>query len=437
MKYIVYLLLFFVSKFAFAQSNPQEFNKAKELSDTIIEHLKTKEFEKIHFYFDNNLKEKLSKEEVEKKFNQLSKSLGEIEEVLDFDEKVTAEGTTYLSGLQFKNGKFDLSISLNKVEKIESITIKPYKFKGKWKMPAYVNEKNYTTESIKIGNKMPLLGEFVTTKTEDELTIVVMVHGSGPNDMDESMGPNKIFKDLAYGLANQGISSIRYNKRSYDYPTEMTKYINSITIDQLVVDDAVNAIELAKEFGAKKVILIGHSLGGHMAPKIAEKAKLSGVITLAGNASPLSELILPQYEYLMLNDPETQITEIALNTLNFQLNKLNSGDYDSTTVGAMLPLGLPGSFWFSLKDYKPTELAKKQDQPYLILNGERDYQVTEKEAKKWKNGNKYKASKTIIYPKLNHLFYAGEGILLPSEYEQEAHFDERVLNDIAQWIKSL
>ena len=98
---------------------------------------------------------------------------------------------------------------------------------------------------------------------------------------------------------------------------------------------------------------------------------------------------------------------------------------------------MPASFWLSLKDYEPQKIAKKQTQPYLILNGERDYQVTPSEAKKWKNGSKNKQSKTIIYPHLNHMFFAGEGVCLPSEYEKEGHFSQETLNDIVNWISEL
>ncbi|KAA3645965.1 MAG: hypothetical protein DWP98_10645, partial [Bacteroidetes bacterium] len=59
------------------------------------------------------------------------------------------------------------------------------------------------------------------------------------------------------------------------------------------------------------------------------------------------------------------------------------------------------------------------------------------EAEQWKNGNKNKNSKTIIYKGLNHLFYFGEGILLPSEYEKVGHIDLQVITDISTWIKSL
>jgi alpha-beta hydrolase superfamily lysophospholipase len=171
------------------------------------------------------------------------------------------------------------------------------------------------------------------------------------------------------------------------------------------------------------VILLGHSLGGHMAPKIADQLKIDGVIVMAGNASSMVDLVVPQLEYLMKNDSTSAINQFQLNAMKFQVKNYKEGNFDSTTVGPTLPFGLSGIYWNSYKGYDPLKLAKKQDQPYLILNGGRDYQVTTEEAKKWKDGNNHKLSKTIIYPKLNHMFFAGEGILLPAEYEIEAHLE--------------
>ena len=158
---------------------------------------------------------------------------------------------------------------------------------------------------------------------------------------------------------------------------------------------------------------------------------------MAGNVSQLHELLIPQYEHIMKNDPTTSIGEFQLNAIKVQVKNIQENTYNASTPSMALPLGLPASFWLSLKDYYPQKLAKKQSQPYLILNGERDYQVSPEEAKKWKNGSKHKKSKTIIYPKLNHMFFAGEGVLIPSEYEKEGHLHEQTLKDIINWSNSL
>ena len=277
-----------------------------------------------------------------------------------------------------------------------SIRISSYQDKRPWKKPPYVDLDKIQTSAIKIGDESPLNGEYSQSKANDTKTVVVMVHGSGPNSMNERLGPNEMFKDLAYGLASSGIGSIRYNKRSYEYASAMMREMNTITVQDIVVEDAILAIEKARFMGAERVVLLGHSLGGHLAPMIANKTKVDGVIVMAGNSSPLYSLIVPQLEHIQQNDPESQLNEFQINMVKGQVKMVEEGSYDENTPAAALPLSMPASFWLSLKDYDAAKTAKKQKVPYLILNGERDYQVTPQEAKLWKNGNKLSNSKPIF-----------------------------------------
>lgn len=71
-----------------------------------------------------------------------------------------------------------------------------------------------------------------------------------------------------------------------------------------------------------------------------------------------------------------------------------------------------------------------------VKTGERDYQVTMEDFKIWSTALATKSNVTLkSYPSLNHLFIAGTGRSTPSEYEQAGHVDERVVEDIAAWIK--
>ena len=437
MKRIAFLISIIFTFAANGQSLSEEDKEARHIADQIIDRLDRELYLKVSDFFSDTLKSQFYSSKIESAYLQVKKSHGKFENLIDFTKKVTAENTFYIRGMQFTKSKLDFVFSLDSNKKLLSFNILPYIDKTTWKAPSYANDKLFEVHDIRIGEELPLLAKMIKTNKTLDFIMVVMVHGSGPNDMYETLGPNKLFKDLSYGLGSNKISSIIYNKRTYDYPSYAQKKLADMTIDDIVVDDAVLAVKKAREMGASKVILIGHSLGGHMAPKIAETAKPDGVILLAANASPLEDLIIPQIEYIMANDTSSNINEIQFNAIKFQVDNLKSGNFDEETSRFQLPFSLPGKFWQSLKGYEPTELSKKQDIPYLVLNGERDYQVTPKEAKKWKNGNKHELSKTIIYPKLNHFFFAGEGILLPAEYNKEDHLDEQVLNDIISWIKAL
>lgn len=76
---------------------------------------------------------------------------------------------------------------------------------------------------------------------EGPFPMVVMVHGSGPLDRDESIGPNHPFRDIALGLARRGVASLRYDKRTYAYPASA----QAISIYDETIDDALTALRMA------------------------------------------------------------------------------------------------------------------------------------------------------------------------------------------------
>ena len=436
-KIVLLILLFSFFGLSAQKDYSLKINK-KFIADQLVDYLRSESYVKLEFMFNYELKKKLSRSKLKNKLAPIIEKYGGLDSVLDLHTVVRAENKFHHQGITLGKKRFDIVFTLDSNKEVSSFRLAPYSMRPQWEIPEYANPKLFELVPVKIGEegKNPLLGEYTYATKQLKKIFVVMVHGSGPNDMDESLGPNKLFKDLAYGLGSHGISGIRYNKRTYDYPSMMQKSLNSITIDDIVTDDAVKAIKKAKSLGADQVFLLGHSLGGHLAPKIAQKEKVDGVILMAANRSPLEELIMPQVEYIMENDSNSSINELEYNALKYQIKNLKKGDYDSSSIGT-LPFGLPGSFWKSMEDYQPRKIAKKQDIPYLILNGERDYQVTPKEAKKWRDGSKHEQSKTIIYENLNHMFYSGKGKILPAEYQEKGHLNEKVLMDIIKWIQSI
>ncbi len=113
------------------------------------------------------------------------------------------------------------------------------------------------------------------------------------------------------------------------------------------------------------------------------------------------------------------------------MKKLTAADASSST----LLLNAPAQYWLDLRQHDPLVAAKTLKQPLLILQGGRDYQVTEADFNGWKTALGSQPGVTFkLYPKLNHLFMAGEGKSTPAEYEKPGHVDESVVADIAAWI---
>ena len=92
-------------------------------------------------------------------------------------------------------------------------------------------------------------------------------------------------------------------------------------------------------------------------------------------------------------------------------------------------------YWLALRGYNPPAVAATLHMPLLILQGERDYQVSMVDFANWKAALGGRKDVTLkSYPALNHLFMEGTGKSTPSEYTQAGHVAAEPVNDIARWV---
>jgi dienelactone hydrolase len=232
------------------------------------------------------------------------------------------------------------------------------------------------------------------------------------------VGPNKPFRDLAWGLADRGIAVLRYEKRTRQYAGKMAGNAD-FTVREETTDDAIHAAALLRahnRIDPKRVFVLGHSLGGTLAPRIAaEDRSLAGLIILAGATRPFDDVAREQLTYLASLAPGTIDPEQGLKVLR---------------------QSAPEAYWKDLDAYSPTQAASALPIPMLILQGERDYQVSLADLQGWRAAVGGRPNVTIkSYPTLNHLFLPGEGKSTPAEYSQAGHIPDFVFDDIAEWVK--
>jgi dienelactone hydrolase len=283
----------------------------------------------------------------------------------------------------------------------------------------------------------PLPGSITLPEGKGPFPAVVLVHGSGPHDFDETIGPNKPFRDLAHGLAQRGIATIRYEKRTRTHGEKLAANLKFTVADE-TIDDAVAAVATLRaqsEIAKDRIFIVGHSLGGMLAPRIAETAKdVRGLVVLAGNTRPLEDAIVAQLDYLSTL-PGSPVPPDQVTAMRKEAERVRTLDVKKAQ-GRDLIFGTPASYWVDLKGYKPAETAAGLQMPMLFMQGARDYQVTDEDLRGWQtalNGRRDVMFRT--YPSLNHLFLEGEGKSTPSEYEKEAHIPVFVLDDIASFVK--
>jgi uncharacterized protein len=254
---------------------------------------------------------------------------------------------------------------------------------------------------------------------------VELVHGSGPNDRDETAGANRPFKDIAEGLSSRGIIVLRYDKRT------LLHSLGSVTVDDEVIVDAVAAVAQLRrrsDVDRNRIFVLGHSLGAVLAPEIASKARpVAGMIMLAPSGRKIEQVVVQQVRYLHETSPE-QLVQIER-----QANEISK----HTMPPSETWLGAPASYYYDLDNRDEVAIARSLGIPILILHGTRDYQVIDQDIDVWQKGLKGVARvKFEELPKLNHLFIAGAGAPGPAEYNTPGHVDISVINAISSFINS-
>ena len=306
-------------------------------------------------------------------------------------------------------------------------------------------------EKIIIGENTnyPLKGLLTLPENISEpVPAVVFVHGSGSSNMDEKVGKLTPFKDLAEGLANKGIASIRYDKRSFAHGLKMMKDKSAIiTVKEETIDDAILATELLKNdsrINSEKIFIVGHSMGGMLAPRIdAEGGNYKGLIIMAGTPRKLEDVMIEQNK-AVLASTKGVVNWIVKKQVK-KLSTLFSGLYELSDEEAKKKKVMGGTTLYYFKEmgeYSVSDYLATIQKPLLIMQGEKDFQVSvERDFNEYKQLLKDKSNVDFrLYENLNHAFvsYLYSDILkAKQEYNTERHIGEDVVRDIADWIMKI
>ncbi|MHB8856229.1 MAG: alpha/beta fold hydrolase [Bellilinea sp.] len=421
--------------------------KLEQRARDFVTRMEAGEYKEARQYFDTAMRLTLSQKKLEELWGTLQEQTGTFEKQgntrLETEQNYQIVYVTCRFGL----GALDVKVVFNQKGQISGLFFQPAAdttaLAPEYVTPAYADVNAFHEEEVFVeSGEWQLPGTLTLPTGSGPFPAVVLVHGSGPNDRDETIGPNRVFKDLAWGLATRGVAVLRYEKRTREYAERFTgDLMSGLTTQGEVIDDALAAVSLLQarpEINSERVFIVGHSLGATLAPKIAEQdAQIAGLVLLAGTTRPIEDLILEQSTYLANADGEIDKDEAnqlaGLEALVEQVKAL-PGQTDVDPNG--LILGAAPAYWLDLIAYNPVATAEKLTQPMLILQGERDYQVTMTDFAAWEEAFGSRANVILkSYPALNHLFIAGQGSSLPTEYEVMGHLDAEVIDDVANWIQ--
>jgi len=297
------------------------------------------------------------------------------------------------------------------------------------------------------GTKYPLDGILsLPENLSKKVPAMVLIHGSGSSDKDETIMANKPFRDVSEYLVSRGIAVLRYDKRTFVYGKQILKEADysKITVEQETIEDAILAAAILKNdarIDANKVYILGHSMGGMLAPRIdAEGGNFAGIIILAGSPRNLTDIMLSQGEDLI--GQLGKLLRIIAVKQTAGIKKKFEAIPDMTVEQAQKTksFGKTYAWYFKEMNEHPTSgylsIIKK---PVLILQGEKDFQITvEKDFNLYKQILADKPNVTFkLYPGLNHLFMKsvyGTVKEYKKEYKIPSKVDTNVLSDMAQWI---
>jgi len=435
-KSILFVIALLFTTTTFSQNVIQLFNGANDFFKLLQE----EKFADAHAYFDDNMKSKVTEDNLKKLWTDIAVKLGKAESLDAIQSKVQGEFFAVTVAGKFANGDQNFIVGFNKAQKIVGLFLAPSQAAKAYVKPVYADTNLYQEKSTYLTTSGHQLAAVITTpKNVKNFPVVVFVHGSGPGDMDETAGANKPFKDIAAGLAAKGIGSLRYVKRTLVYPNEFAK---AFTVKEEVLDDAIAAIAMAKTISGadlKNIYLFGHSLGGMLAPRIASSSPdLAGIILAAAPARKLTDIAIEQNKYMFgLSKDTTEANKKRLADAITEIEKSRISQLGTTIKPDSSILGLPASYWVDLNSYDQVATAKKLSKPKIwVVQGGNDFQVSKTDFDLWNAAlGKKKNARLKFYPELNHLLSVQTEKGTMAQYQTPVSVSETLINDVALWIK--
>jgi dienelactone hydrolase len=415
----------------------------KEQARQFLELCQSGKFAEATANFDAKMKQVFGPAPLEQFWKKLRQQIGPINKMGPARTDKVGSSSRVKIRCEYKTLALDALLSFNAQGQIEGFFLNPAEKSADTPEPPYVERTKFTEEPITVGARdWPLPGTLIRPKGVPSAPLVVLVHGSGPNDRDETLGPNTPFRDLAGGLASRGIAVLRYDKRTF---THKNRLINEgldkkITIKEEVLDDVLATLARARAISGinpDHIFVLGHSLGGSLAPLIAQRdGKLAGILLLAASCRPVQETLREQLSHVKSVDP-IQAEEVG--KLQKELESAFSRIKAGTARDDEIVMGAPVSYWKSWLNVDPARLVGSlKGLPVLVLQGGRDYQSTDVDFEGFRTALRGRPNTAFhLYADLNHLFQKGKGKAIPNEYLKYAPLDPRVIDDISKWVKSI
>jgi dienelactone hydrolase len=425
----------------FVRAQEQPAPNYEAMARLIIAELAERQFDKVVAQYDERLAAALPLDKLTAAWNSIIAQVGAFQSITAVEQEERFGYHIVYATCSFAKDKTILALAFDAKGKFGSFSMAPLSSRMPWTAPDYAKPEKFEERNVTVRTgSWELPGTLTLPKGAGPFPAVVLVHGSGPNDQDETVGGSKTFKDLAWGLASRGVAVLRYTKRTRKYGARSGEDLNAFTAKEETIDDARTAVALLAgmpEINPKQIFIAGHSLGAYLGPRIASgDAQVAGLILMAGNTRPLEDLVVEQVRYeARLKGEVTPEAQKQIDAAEASAKEFRNPDLKPGMAVDLLGSKLPASYVLDLRNYHPAETAATLKIPIYILQGGRDYQVRPADFEGWRKALGLKLTVRLkLYPELNHLFVAGNGMSTPAEYSKPGHVAEEVVIDVANWI---
>ncbi|VUC21459.1 unnamed protein product [Clonostachys rosea] len=440
----------------FLSENQRETQSAKvqQHANDILIYLQEGNWESLHQQLVWPLRLFITKHALEYGWKTLSSMAGPVKPIGSPEIHVGWPLSRISVPLQSERLSLALNLWMTWSGKLITLQIGP-RLSHSWKAPSYASV-NSRSVSLTLGSGLRRVGATLTLpptrKSGDEgFPCVILIGGSGPVDRDSTVGPSKPFKDIALGLTAHGVSVCRFDKRASTLLGKLTMSKKKVTLtDEYVyhVLDAIRQIRQNPEINPDRMILLGHSLGTLIAARLASlDTSVAGCILMAAPSEPIYRCAIRQLSYLessgSSNKPydnlpasdEKPAESDKLKELRQQADVADRPDLDLSTPAKQLPFEIGPAYWLEYRTFDVMETLKEVHKPVLILQGERDYQVTTEDYARLHG--KFNSLPNFSFRKfknLNHLFISGQGAPTPLEYFSPGNVEGDVITEIQRWV---
>ncbi|WP_340100197.1 alpha/beta fold hydrolase [Salinibaculum salinum] len=407
----------------------------KQRAQEYVRLLDDGKFEAAHDEFTEQTAAAITVDQLERAWNGTAGQKGSLQEITETEHRGTGDaGEVVVVRARFENGTQQFNFVFT-TEGITGFRIVPAET-VEWTPPTYVDQSAFTERELTLSapGDCSLGATLTVPENGQSVPGVVLVHGNGAQDRDETIGPNKTFKDIAWGLASRGIAVLRYDKRTYACDVDRA----DATIDDIVTDDALTALDRLRSVeGVDSVFVAGHSFGGLLAPRIAKRdGNLAGVVMLApGPARPMADAIVAQTEHLAnVDGTVTDAEQQQLEQVREMAEKIRTLDIDDDEI--VNNYG-GDEYYRTLREYDHTATVQDLSIPRYVAQGGSDWQVTvEEDLDRWRTALERESTATIeVYPDLNHHFQESTGKETAQEYQEpDSHVAERLVADIVSFV---